>query len=95
MHQIPYCTLSGRGYEEMLRCCYSQELDRNDKLHKVSALLEKLCLNLRSAYYRQEQLPLDESLLLFRIHLSLRQYIKGKKGMLLNFMCCALLTGMF
>lgn len=73
-------TLSGRRYEEMLRCfscCYALEVDISDKLHKVNPLLEKLLLNFRSAYY-PEQLSLDESLLLFRGRLSFRQYIKGK-----------------
>lgn len=76
-------TLSGRRFEEMLRCfscCYGREVDLADRLNKVSCLMNKLLSNFRNAFYPPEQLSLDESLLLFRGRLSFRQYIKGKSA---------------
>lgn len=75
--------ISGRRFEEMLRCfscCYGQDIDPTDKLNKVTPLLNKLLMHFRNAYHPNEELSLDESLLLFRGRLQFRQYIKGKRA---------------
>lgn len=80
---IMHHTLSGRRFEELLRCfscSHGQIQNPIDKLKKVRPLLDKLLSNYRSAIVPSESLSLDESLMLFRGRLSFRQYMKGKKA---------------
>lgn len=88
MDPVYYCpilhsTISGRRFEELLRCfscAYNQEVDPKDKISKIRPLINTLVLNYRNASFPQENLSLDESLMLFRGRLSFRQYIKGKRA---------------
>ena len=80
-HPVFSYVMSGRRYEQLLRCfnC-TNEKDNTDRLNKVSELLKILLRNYQSAYSPEEALSLDESLLLYRGRLSFKQYIKGNKA---------------
>ena len=80
-HPVFSYVMSGRRYEQLLRCfnC-TNEKDNTNRLNKVSELLKILLGNYQNAYASEEALSLDESLLLHRGRLSFRQYIKGKKA---------------
>lgn len=80
-HPVFSYVMSGRRYEQLLRCfnC-TNDRDNTDRLNKISELLKILLGNYQSAYTPEEALSLDESLLLHRGRLSFRQYIKGKKA---------------
>lgn len=55
-----------------------REGEKQDKLVKVSPLVQVLIKCFKKAYTPSQNLSLDESLLLFRGRLSFRQYIKTK-----------------
>ncbi|KAJ8910350.1 hypothetical protein NQ315_004549 [Exocentrus adspersus] len=71
---------SNRPHQKNSSCAYQYPVDRKDRLSKVRPLLEKLLLNYRNAFFPNENLSLDESLLLFRGRLSFRIYIKNKRA---------------
>nr|CAI5847847.1 unnamed protein product [Callosobruchus analis] len=73
-------SMSGRRYEQIVRCFCCYEKVTQDKLYKISPLLERLLKNFQDAYAPEEHLSLDESMLLFRERLSFRMYVKNKKA---------------
>ncbi|KAJ6640514.1 PiggyBac transposable element-derived protein 4 [Pseudolycoriella hygida] len=81
-HPVFPVTLSGRRYQMLLRSfnCHTPPRDdeKRDKLVKVNRLVDALLISFRAAYIPSINLSLDESLLLFRGRLSIRQYIKTK-----------------
>ncbi|KAJ6640378.1 PiggyBac transposable element-derived protein 4 [Pseudolycoriella hygida] len=81
-HPVFPVTLSGRRYQMLLRSfnCHTppREDEKQDKLVKVNRLVDALLISFRAAYIPSINLSLDESLLLFRGRLSIRQYIKTK-----------------
>lgn len=82
-HPIFSATMSGRRFEQILRCLSveygSNNKDNKDRLVKIRNLLT-LCLEqYQTVFYPDEALSLDESLLLFRGRLNFRTYMKGKK----------------
>ncbi|GLV46372.1 uncharacterized protein CBL_20714, partial [Carabus blaptoides fortunei] len=85
-HPIFHYIMSGRRFEQILRClsCYEKpdqkKISTETKLGKVSDLVSLVIKNFQQAYMPGEKLSLDESLLLFRGRLSFRQYIKSKKA---------------
>lgn len=78
-HPIFGATMSGRRFEQILRC-FSCELTKNteDKLTKIRPLVDMIRESFQKAFSPKKNLSLDESLLLFRGRLSFRQYIKIK-----------------
>ncbi|XP_047028874.1 piggyBac transposable element-derived protein 4-like [Helicoverpa zea] len=78
-HPIFSFIMSGRRYEQILRCICASELDAKGE-NKIAKFIDMLTLNFRKIYNAGEELSLDESLLLFRGRLSFRQYIKSKKA---------------
>ncbi|CAF4945841.1 unnamed protein product [Pieris macdunnoughi] len=78
-HPIFSYTMSGRRYEQILRCMCVSDLDAKGE-KKVASFIDTLTLNFRKVYKPDEQLSLDESLMLFRGRLHFRQYIKSKKA---------------
>lgn len=78
-HPIFGATMSGRRFEQILRC-FSCELveDTEDKLTKVRPLVDMMRKSFQEAFSPKKNLSLDESLLLFRGRLGFRQYIKIK-----------------
>lgn len=78
-HPIFSATMSGRRFEQILRCLNCSNEDKNDTTGKVSLLMTKIIKNSQNLFYPQEALSLDESLLLFRGRLRFRVYIKNKK----------------
>jgi len=80
-HPIFGKTMSRHRYESILRClCFYQPnlVDHSDRLHKISNVANHIINNIRTKYYPNENLSLDESLLLWRGRLSFRQYIPSK-----------------
>lgn len=78
-HPIFSYILSGRRYEQILRCICASELDSKGE-NKIVKFIDMLTVNFRKIYNASENLSLDESLLLFRGRLHFRQYIKSKKA---------------
>lgn len=78
-HPIFTYIMSGRRYEQILRCLCASELSAK-KDDKIVKFIDMLTLNFRKIYKAGEHLSLDESLLLFRGRLHFRQYIKSKKA---------------
>lgn len=83
-HPVFPATMSGKKFEHILRCFNSFEgtpVNRADRLHKVSLILEKLINNFQANFSPNEALSLDESTyeLLWRGRLVFKQYIKNKK----------------
>lgn len=82
-HPIFQMTMSGRRFEQLLRCLNvecNEELYHIDRLKKIKHFMNTLMKKFQNSYYPGEQLSLDESLLLHRGRLSFRTYIKGKKA---------------
>lgn len=81
-HPIFPAIMSGRRFEQILRClnCANNEEQGENRLYKVSALVNLVIRNSQNAFYPQEALSLDESLLMFRGRLKFRVYIKNKKS---------------
>jgi len=80
-HPIFGKTISRHRYETILSClCFYQPnlVDHSDRLHKISNVTNHIINNIRTKYYPNENLSLDESLLLWRGRLSFRQYIPSK-----------------
>lgn len=78
-HPIFNYVMSGRRYEQILRCLCASELNAQGE-NKILKFIDMLTLNFREVYNPSEELSLDESLLLFRGRLNFRQYIKSKKA---------------
>lgn len=78
-HPIFSYTMSGRRFEQILRCICASELDAKGA-NKVTHFIDMRTLNFRKIYNPEDELSLDESLLLFRGRLHFRQYIKSKKA---------------
>lgn len=80
-HPIFSYVMSGRRYEQILRClgtCTSELGEKGE--NKIMKFIDLLTLNFRIIYNAGEELSLDESLLLFRGRLHFRQYMKSKKA---------------
>lgn len=81
-HPIFPATMSGRRYQMLLRTfnCHTpfREDEKQDKLVKVNRLVDAFIKSFNAAYTPSKDLSLDESLLLFRGRLAIRQYIKIK-----------------
>ncbi|CAK1580896.1 unnamed protein product [Parnassius mnemosyne] len=78
-HPIFVSTMSGRRFEQLLRCLYTGPLSAIGKA-KITELMDAITRNFRVCYSPEKELSLDESLLLFRGRLSFRQYLKSKKA---------------
>lgn len=78
-HPVVGGAMSGRRFEQILRCLNCTSSDSNDPLHKVRPILTKVVENSQNIFYPNEELSLDESLLLFRGRLKFRVYLKNKK----------------
>ncbi|KAJ8960381.1 hypothetical protein NQ314_006071 [Rhamnusium bicolor] len=66
-HPIFSSTISGRRFEQILRCLNCSDVkNKEDPLFRVSWLLKSIILSSQDMYSPQEALSLDESLLLFR-----------------------------
>ncbi|CAH1992799.1 unnamed protein product [Acanthoscelides obtectus] len=80
-HPIFPATMSGRRFEQILRClnCADDE-NKEDNLYKVSWLVKSIIKSSQNMFSPPEALSLDESLLLFRGRLRFRVYIKNKKS---------------
>ena len=72
--------MSGRRFEQILRCFCVEEENSNDPLRKIKIFLDLLIQKFANAYSPNEALSLDESLILFRGRLYFRTYMKGKKA---------------
>lgn len=73
--------MSRHRYENILRClCFYQPnlVDHSDRLHKISNVTDHIINNIRTKFYPNEKLSLDESMLLWRDRLSFRQYVPNK-----------------
>ena len=79
-HPLFASTMSGRRFEILLRTMNCSDDNDTSRLSKVNLLLNALIENFQKHYHPYENLSLDESLLLHKGRLSLRQYIKGKKA---------------
>ncbi|KAL4082669.1 hypothetical protein QTP88_029730 [Uroleucon formosanum] len=85
-HPIIPRTMSGRRFEQILRCFsveyYETEKvnSKNDPIKKIEPIFKKLINNFQLAYIPYECLSLDESLLLHRGRLLFRQYMRLKKA---------------
>lgn len=85
-HPIVPRTMSGRRFEQILRCFSVEYCDQenestsNDALEKISPIFKMLLNNFQLAYIPYESLSLDESLLLHRRRLMFRQYMQLKKA---------------
>lgn len=78
-HPIFGATMSGRRFEQILRCFSCQITESSeDKLTKIRPLVDMIRDSFQKAFSPKQNLSLDESLLLFRGRLSIRQYIKIK-----------------
>lgn len=78
-HPVFVSTMSGRRYEQLLRCLCTGPLGAKGK-NKITEFMDAITRNFRACYSPEKELSLDESLLLFRGRLSFRQYIKSKKA---------------
>ncbi|XP_061717571.1 piggyBac transposable element-derived protein 4-like [Cydia pomonella] len=78
-HPIFGYIMSGRRFEQILRCLCVSELNAPGK-EKIVRFIDAITKNFRDCYKPTKELSLDESLLLFRGRLSFRQYIKSKKA---------------
>uniref|UniRef100_A0A1B6L7B9 Uncharacterized protein n=1 Tax=Graphocephala atropunctata TaxID=36148 RepID=A0A1B6L7B9_9HEMI len=71
-------------YLNILRCFtfYGEarsDAEKNDRLFKVRDLVSYFNLKMDHVYYPSKELSIDESMILWRGRLILRQYLKGKK----------------
>lgn len=71
--------MSGRRFEQLLRCLYVSHLGAKGK-EKNNKFIDIMTKHFRDCYKATKQLSLDESILLFKGRLSFRQYIKSKKA---------------
>ncbi|XP_063635050.1 piggyBac transposable element-derived protein 4-like [Cydia splendana] len=78
-HPIFGYIMSGRRFEQILRCLCVSELNAPGK-EKIVRFIDAITKNFRDCYKPTKELSLDESLLWFRGRLSFRQYIKSKKA---------------
>lgn len=78
-HPIFVSTMSGRRFEQLLRCLYTAPLSAKGK-DKIIEFMDAITRNFQACYSPEKELSPDESLLLFRGRLSFRQYIKSKKA---------------
>lgn len=79
---IPTETMSRNRFEILLRMVHfadNEENTKNDRLHKVQPVLDKIQKNIHSIYEPSETVCVDESLIPFRGRLVMRQYIKNKR----------------
>jgi len=65
-HPIFGKTMSRHRYETILRLCFYQPnlVDHSDQLHKISNVTNHIINNIRTKFYPNENLSLDESMLL-------------------------------
>lgn len=82
-HPIVRHIMSGRRFEQLLRCFsveYASDNPLVGPMKKVYPVFDMLIQKFQSLYFPDENLSLDESLLLHRRRLKWRQYIKNKKA---------------
>jgi len=82
-HPIVRHIMSGRRFEQLLRCFsveYASDNPLVGPMKKVYPVFDMLIQKFQSLYFPDENLSLDESLLLHRGRLKWRQYIKNKKA---------------
>ncbi|XP_055371844.1 LOW QUALITY PROTEIN: piggyBac transposable element-derived protein 4-like [Condylostylus longicornis] len=72
--------MTGRRFEQLLRCLHCESVPNNDRLTKISELLELVNSSFQTAYKPGKNLWIDESMMLRRGRLSFRQFIKSKKN---------------
>lgn len=78
-HPIFVSTMSGRRFEQLLRCLCTGPISAKGK-DKINEFMDAITRIFRACYSPEKELSLDESFLLFRGRLSFRQYIKSKKA---------------
>ncbi|CAH1960999.1 unnamed protein product [Acanthoscelides obtectus] len=88
------CKMSRNRFELLLRVLHFNDneiIDKNDRLGKLSPLLENLTNKFKEVYVPEKSVCIDETLVPFRGRLSFRQYIKNKRfkfGIKLYKLCC-------
>jgi hypothetical protein len=78
-HPIFQYVMSGRRFEQILRCVCVSDTEAKGK-DKIESFIDMLTEHFRKIYSPDIDLSLDESLMLFRGRLVFRQYIKSKKA---------------
>ena len=63
----------------ILKHLHMDSNENDDPLSKVRPIIDLLIGNIRSCYYPDQNLSLDESMMAWRGRLQFRHYIKGKK----------------
>ena len=71
--------MSGRKYQMIVKHLHMDSDENDDPLSKVRPIIDLLIGNIRSCYYPDQNLSLDELMMAWRERLRFRQYIKGKK----------------
>ncbi|CAK9827573.1 PiggyBac transposable element-derived protein 4 [Anthophora retusa] len=79
-HPIFGASMTGRRFEQLLRCLNCESVAINDRLSKIFDLLKLVNGSFQTVYKPGKNLSLDESMMLHRGRLSFRQFIKSKKN---------------
>ena len=79
--------MSGRRYRMILKHLHMDSDENDDPLSKVRPIIDLLIDNIRSCYYPNQNLSLDESMMAWRGRLRFRLYIKGKKQVWRQVLC--------
>ena len=70
--------MSRRRYQMILKHLHMDSDENDDPLSKVRPIIDLLTGNIRSYYYPDQNLSLDESMMARRGRLQFRQYVKDK-----------------
>ena len=76
-------TFSLERFQLLLRYLHfvsDEDADSNDRLRKIRPLLEMLCTSFRKTYMPEQNISVDESLMLFKGRLLMKQYIMLKRA---------------
>lgn len=79
-HPIFPSTMSGRRFEQLLRCLNVNPNSGETHMRKMDSFLKIFKANCQAAYKPGPNLSHDESLLLFKGRLSFRQYFKNRSS---------------
>ncbi|XP_067614902.1 piggyBac transposable element-derived protein 4-like isoform X2 [Eurosta solidaginis] len=79
-HPAFSATMSGRRFEQILRCLTANHVRGESHMAKISNFVKLINQSFQAAFWPSEQIVLDESLLLHKGRLVFRQYIKSKRA---------------
>ncbi|XP_039966226.1 piggyBac transposable element-derived protein 4-like [Bactrocera tryoni] len=79
-HSAFSTTISGRRFEQILRCLTANHLRGESHMTKIFNFVKLINQSFQAAFWPSEQIVLDESLLLHKGRLVFRQYIKSKRA---------------